>query len=409
MMTVFLQLSLAGVSQNVSFSGRNVPLTTIFASLKNQAAVLFFYDEALLRDAKPVTLNLKNVTLERALNEVFKDQPFTWSLEDKTVTVIRRQAPITTAGENLPSPSSLILVKGTITDAEGIPISDVSVLVKGTKQGTISNPNGEFSIKVDQKKSLIFSSVNYSSRELRVEKAEMHVRMQLATKPMESLLVGGNLNAIKREADATSVTVLTSKMLEKISANTLDDVFRGWVPGTNSFDIGDNPEGFSTLSIRGAASAVSLATIAVYVDGIEYAGGSGYLSQLDKNNIDRIEIVRGPGAATMFGTGSNGGIVQIFTKKRTAGQSMVNLTTSAGFVKSKWVKNDPFQQMHNLETITGFKKAALTLGGSYRTVDAYLPDGGEKNRAVYTSVRFDLGKLQGNAVARYNTRNYRLS
>ena len=283
------------------------------------------------------------------------------------------------------------------------------MLIKGTKNGTVSDHAGRFSIEADQKNLLVFSFVNHTSREVKVEKGAMNIQLHLDVKPMESLLVGGNLNAMKRKADATAVTVLDSKTLEKIPANTLDQIFRGWVPGTNSFDVGPAPEGFPSLSIRGAAGANSLSAIAVYIDGIEYAGGSGYLFQLDKTDIDRIEIVRGPGAATMYGTGSNGGIVQIFTKKGTIGQSTVNFTTSAGFYKSKWVKNDPFQQVHNIETTTGFKNAVLKLGGSYRTVGAYLPDGGEKNKSFYGSTRYAKGKWQANLSARYNARDFHLS
>ena len=219
-------------------------------------------------------------------------------------------------------------------------------------------------------------------------------------------MVGGNISALKRKADATSVTVLDSKTLEKIPYNTIDQVFRGWVPGTNSFDQGSNPEGLLSLSIRGAGGPSSVAPVAVYIDGIEYAGGSGYLCQLDKTNIDRIEIVRGPGASTLYGTGSNGGIVQIFTKKGKTNQTAVNFTSSAGFYKSKWVEKNAFQQLHNLELTTGFKKVALTMGASYRTVGAYLPDGGEKNKGFYLDAKFDLGKLQVNAIGRYNVRNF---
>ena len=72
---------------------------------------------------------------------------------------------------------------------------------------------------------------------------------------MEALLVGGNFSALKRKADATSVTVLDSKTLEKIPYNTIDQVFRGWVPGTNNFNQGSNPEGLLSLSIRGAGGS----------------------------------------------------------------------------------------------------------------------------------------------------------
>ena len=64
-----------------------------------------------------------------------------------------------------------------ITDDDGNPISDVSVTVKGKKQGTVSDKNGRFSIKTNQKDILVFSSVSYRSKEVKVASAEMNIQM----------------------------------------------------------------------------------------------------------------------------------------------------------------------------------------------------------------------------------------
>ncbi len=402
-MAVWLLLSIAGKTQTVNFSGKNVPLKKIFTTIKKQTGTLFFYDEALMLDAKPVTVNLRDASLETALNEIFKDQPLTWTLIDKTVTIARKQLQDT---EFSKEEQTSFLVKGALKDADGNPVGDVSVMVKGKKQGTIADKNGRFSINASQNDILIFSSIGYITRELRVEREEMNIALQLDIKPMELFIMGGNLMALRRKADATSVTILDSKTLEKIPSNTIDQIYRGWVPGTNNFDQGSSPEGLLSLSIRGAGNPSSVAPVAVYIDGIEYAGGSGYLCQLDKNNIDRIEIVRGPGASTMYGTGSNGGIVQIFTKNGKANQTAVNFTSSAGFIQSKWVEKNPFQQLHNLELVTGFQKVALTMGASYRTAGAYFPDGGEKNKGFYMDAKSNLGKFKVNAIVRYNVKNW---
>ncbi len=403
-MTLLFHVSISVYAQTINFSGKDVHLKKIFSTIKKQTGTVFFYDEALMKEAKPVTVNLRNATLETALNEIFKDQPLTWAVEDKTVTITKRPVAITAPAEIIPQQS--VQAKGNIVDDYGIPVSDVSVTVRGKQQGAISDRSGRFSIIADPKDILVFSSVSYATKEVKVESRELNIELQLEIKPMESLIVGGNFSASKRKADATSVTVLDSKTLEKIPSNTIDQIFRGWVPGTNNFQQGSSPEGLLSLSIRGAGDPNSVAPVAVYIDGIEYAGGSAFLSQLDKTNIERIEIVRGPGASTLYGTGSNGGIVQIFTKKGKADQTTVNFTSSAGFYKSKWVEKNAFQQLHNLELITGFKKASLTMGTSYRTVGAYLPDGGETNKGFYLDAKFDLGKLQVNAMGRYNVRNY---
>ncbi len=408
MITVLLLASFQGDAQTVNFSGRDIPLKNIFTIIKSQTGILFFYDEDLLKESRPVTVQLNNVTLETALNEIFKDQPLSWVLADKTVTISRRQQPATSIPA-ASTPTTTIPVRGTITDETGNPITDVTVMVKGKKQGTVADSNGRFQIITGQNEVLIFSSISHSTRELRVERAEMNVQLKSDVKPMETFIVGGNLSAIKRKADATAVTIIDAKTLEKLPFNTVDQIFRGLVPGTFSFNAGDAPEGIPVLNIRGTGGQNALGTVAVYIDGIEYAGGVSYLCQLDKTNIDRIEVVRGPGAATMYGTGSNGGIVQIFTKKGRTDQVSVNLTSSAGFYQSKWVEKNPFQQLHNLEMTAGFKKVVLTLGTSYRTVGPYLPDGGEKNKGFYLNTRINLGKLQATVTARYNERNFGIS
>ena len=405
----FLATSFSAECQAVNFSGKEVSLQKVFLAIKKQTGVFFFYDAALLKNAKPVSVEWKDVTLETALNETFQNQPFSWVLEGKTVTITKKKEPVTNTSEVSLQRPQLIRVKGTITDDEARPISGVTVMIKGTKKGVLSDSIGRFSIVAERKNVLRFSTINHSPKEVLVEGGEINIELQKEIKEMEALLVGGNLNAINRKADVTSVTVIDSKTLEKIPVNTLDQIFRGWVPGTNSFDLGNDPERISTLSIRGAGGPNSLTTIAVYIDGMEYAGGSDYLSQLDKNNIDRIEIVKGPGAATMFGTGSNGGIVQIFTKKGRPDQSTVNFTTSAGFYKSRWVKENPLQQMHSIESTTGFKNISLKLGGSVRTVGDYLPDGGEKIKTFYASAGFSIGKLTANLTTRNVLKNFSIA
>jgi outer membrane cobalamin receptor len=406
---LFLLMSYSGHAQTISISGKEMPLLNVFSIIKKQTGTLFFYEETLMNEAKPVTVTLKNVTLETALNEVFRDQPLNWVLEDKTVTVSKKPPSIHDASEIISQPPGLIEVKGIIFDAQKDPIENVSITIRGKKHGTSSGKNGKFSIKTNQKDILVFSSVGYGTREMEVKGREMNIELELDIKPMESYIMGGNLSALKRKADATSVTILDSKTLEKIPYNTIEQIFRGWVPGTNSFSQGSSPEGLLSLSIRGAGGSSGVARVAVYIDGIEFAGGSAYLSMLDKTNIDRIEIVRGPGASTMYGTGSNGGIVQIFTKKGKLNQTGLNFTSSAGFYKSKWVSKNAFQQLHNLELTSGFEKVALTAGVSYRTVGEYLPDGKEKNKGFYLDAKFDLGKLQVNVINRYNVKNFSFS
>ena len=81
MILLFLLLSVAGKTQSVSISGKALSLKTIFAIIKKQTETVFFYDEQLIREAKPVTIKLINAPLQIALNEIFKEQPLNWVLK----------------------------------------------------------------------------------------------------------------------------------------------------------------------------------------------------------------------------------------------------------------------------------------------------------------------------------------
>jgi hypothetical protein len=116
-MTIMLLASLQVDCQTVNFSCKDIPLKQVFTIIKKQTGTLFFYDEALIKEAKPVTIRLKNVPLEAALDSIFKDQPLDWVLEDKTVTISKKKPPNTNPPLSLPQ-STPNQVAGIISDEE---------------------------------------------------------------------------------------------------------------------------------------------------------------------------------------------------------------------------------------------------------------------------------------------------
>jgi hypothetical protein len=80
-----------------------------------------------------------------------------------------------------------------------------------------------------------------------------------------------------------------------------------------------------------------------------------------KNNIDHIEIVKGPSAATLYGSGSNGGVILVYTKKAALNSTNINLTTSAGWYDSKWQDKKPFRQIHSFNVSQALKTSPILL------------------------------------------------
>ncbi|MEJ7779649.1 MAG: secretin and TonB N-terminal domain-containing protein [Daejeonella sp.] len=88
---VFLNTYSVAYPQRVSYSGKNVPLKTVFSAIQKQTGYGFFYDPTLLTQAKAVTLDVKNVDLSSVLTVVFKNQPLEFSIENKTILVSKKK------------------------------------------------------------------------------------------------------------------------------------------------------------------------------------------------------------------------------------------------------------------------------------------------------------------------------
>ncbi|HTB26888.1 MAG TPA: TonB-dependent receptor, partial [Puia sp.] len=353
-----------------------------------------------------ISLNLKNSSLENALKEAFDKQPLTYKIQGNTIFVSVRQNGNKTKDSET---NNIKIVYGNVSDSANKAIANASVSMMNRSKTVITGEDGNFRIQVRKEDSiLLVTSIGYNKKEVKIISGFLHVVMNENINPLEQVVVGGNMTAIRRKAETTSLTVIDSKTLDALPVNNISQIYRGMVPGTNSFSPGDLVEEATTLSIRGTGLTGQDAQIAVYIDGIEFAGGSGYLFALNKQNIDRVEVLRGPSSSTLYGTGSNGGIIQVYTKQPVPGQSSLNFTASAGFLRSKWVHSDPFQQFYNLESVSGLKKAAVTIGGTYSSYDAFLPDGGGKMQTIYAGVKWNPSdKFTTDFIVQYeNTRHH---
>ena len=397
LMTVFFILSSSkGYSQSISFSGKNVQLIKVFSAIKSQTGYVFFYDAAVLRESKPITIDLKNVSLEEALQQIFKDQPLEWLIENKTITIIRKPFAVVNVQQLNANPP--ITVTGTVVDEEYKPIAGASVMVKGSGRGTSTNENGVFNIDVKKGTVLIFSSVSYVEKQIKVEAKKLAIQLVLDLKPMEKLIVGGNIMPIKRKADVSAVGVIDSKTLEMLPYQTIEQIFRGTVPGTNNIQPGyetyQYDYGSGTVNIRGSAGFQGYGVVKVFVDGIPYSAGSYYINTLDKNNIDHIEVVKGPSASTLYGSGSNGGVILVYTKKAALNSTDINLTTSAGWYDSKWQDEKPFRQIHSFNVKQGFKNFSYFIGGDINNNEAYMPGGRQNRYSLSGGVIYTAGNLK---------------
>ncbi|MDZ4807651.1 MAG: TonB-dependent receptor plug domain-containing protein [Bacteroidota bacterium] len=317
MTAAFLQVSASGNSQTVNYSGKEVSLKKVFNVIKSQTGSVFFYDVELLRDAKPVTVDLKNVLLETALNEIFKDQQLTWVMENRTITIVKKQASVIKGIiDTEVSDPPQIDVKGRVVNEKGEPLEGVTVTVKGTRIATATNGNGEFVLSgVNKSAKLVFSGVNVETTEMSIDnRTDLNVTLKTKISEMMdvALVVNTGFQTISKERATGSFTVISKEQLEKPTTNIAQRLIGTTAGVQGKLDVDGNP----TFEIRGQTSLFAQQQPLIVVDGFPVQGD---FTSINPNDVETVTILKDAAAASIWGARSANGVIVITTKSAKKG------------------------------------------------------------------------------------------
>lgn len=223
-------------------------------------------------------------------------------------------------------------VTGTVTDAEADEaLPGVSVIVEGTDIGTVTDTNGEYEISVPADRNvLLFSFVGYSTQEVEIDgRQEINIQLSADLIGLDELVVTGPAAGTERRSLGNTVTsIQTDVGVELGQAGDMQSLINARAPGV-VIQPGTGMVGSgSRIRVRGVSSFSLSNEPIVYVDGIRVDNnnqsgpavqgfGSSVINRLNDFNpedIDNIEILKGPAAATMYGTEASNGVIQIHTK-----------------------------------------------------------------------------------------------
>lgn len=142
-----------GVAQTVDLKLKNSTLENAFSSIKEQTGYRFIYKESALKDVSRVSVDLKDKSLELALQVLLMDQPLEYQIHEGTVVIrSKSEAIVETSIKAIQQRQ----VSGKVTDEEGIPLAGVTVTVKGRDIAESTDNEGEFEVKADIGETLVF-------------------------------------------------------------------------------------------------------------------------------------------------------------------------------------------------------------------------------------------------------------
>src|ERR1700712_863662 len=143
-------------------------------------------------------------------------------------------------------------VTGKVTNAAGVPVPNATVLIRGTSSGTTSDETGSFTITVPAKtKSLVISSVNYTTTEVNITSDNLTVTMQPGTGANLSEIVVVAYGSVKKTNLTGSVATVKGAELENKPFSSVDKTLQGSVAGLQSTSTSGAPGAATDIRIRG--------------------------------------------------------------------------------------------------------------------------------------------------------------
>ena len=228
-----------------------------------------------------------------------------------------------------------ITVTGKVTSKpDGAPIPGVNVVEKGTTNGTITNFDGDYSLKVAKGKTLMFSSIGMKTIEMEVTTDVMSAQLEEDITDLSEVVVVG-YGVQKKSVVTAAISRVTSEDLAKNKPSRIEDVLKGKVSGVQITQSSGQPNADSKVRIRGIGTVNNSDPLYI-VDGMAVDGGINYLNPTD---IQSVEILKDAASAAVYGARAANGVVLVTTKAGTKGKTSINYDVTYGW-QNPWKKKE---------------------------------------------------------------------
>ena len=298
-------------------------------------------------------------------------------------------------------------IGGRVTTESGAPLTGVQIFIEGSNQGTLSGANGRFLIAnvAPGTHQLRAERIGYAaqSREVTVTAGELaNVEFQLGEDAigLDEIVVTGTAGAARRREVGNTIAQINAADIVAPPPN-VDQLLQSRAVGLRVGQGNGSVGSGAQIRLRGAVSVSQSNQPIIYIDGVrvksdsyarnisqtEGAGRGGNvtaspLNDINPNDIERIEVLKGSAASTLYGTEAAAGVIQIFTKRGTSGAPRWTLQVDQGF--AKLLPFAPDVDVRPAEEITANSPRG-SYSYKYLNMDPYLRNGHRQRYSLSTT------------------------
>ncbi len=238
-------------------------------------------------------------------------------------------------------------VRGYVVDEKQEPVIGATVMIKGTDRGTVTDFNGNFTIRAPENGSLIISYVGMIPKEVAVRPV-LEVLLQDDTRALDEVLVVAYGTAKKSTFTGAAATVKTDQIENRSIAN-VSKALDGTIPGLQTTSGSGQPGSGVSVVIRGFGSIHAGTSPLYVVDGVPY---NGDLNAINPNDIESMTVLKDASASSLYGSRAANGVVMITTKsgRDTDGRISANFKATWGVASRALKRYDVMNTQEYMET-----------------------------------------------------------
>ncbi|MDR2920847.1 MAG: TonB-dependent receptor [Tannerella sp.] len=356
MITFFCASANTSYSQvnNISLNLKNVTLEEALDEIKQKGDYSLWYKNEEINLNKKVSIQAKNKDIYQVLDDLLAGENLTYLIEDKHIIIHKKGTDSNTIARQQNK-----YITGTVTDEQGEPIIGANVIEKGTTNGIITDMDGRFSLEISENAILQISYIGFVIREIPVKnQTNLNIILVEDTKSLEEVVVVGYGVQKKVNLTGSIGTIKTDEAMKARPVTNIQELLSGSVPGLFvSKEKGGAVGTGGEINIRGTSTIGKSSGALILIDGVP-----GNISTLNPNDVESISILKDAASASIYGSRAANGVILITTKiAKPSERPTVELSSNIGVqnpqFKLDFVGSEDYMRLYDQALINDGKDA----------------------------------------------------
>ena len=328
------------LNKHVTVHMEEASLRSILNEVSKSSGIRITYNSKVLPKEMTATLDARNRRLADVLDQLLTPKNITYIVLENQIILRKPPVQLPELLKSNLEVRTIITEKeisGTVLDEDGGSLPGVNIVLKGTQQGTTTNADGKYTIKIPEgNQTLVFSFVGYESIEKIVgNQTKIDATLKVDTKALEEVVVVGYGSVQKKDLTG-SVSSIQGDAIVARKTTQISQALQGSMPGVMVTRSSNAPGSTASIRIRGITTISSDgANPLIILDGVPIDD----INSINPNDVESISVLKDAASASIYGSRAAAGVIVVTTKRAKTGQLNLDYTFEYGSERATKLPN----------------------------------------------------------------------